>query len=41
MIASNTGSQLSTEAYAGGKIIFVVGTQKIVKVILVKEKLGF
>lgn len=31
MIASNTGSQLSAEAYAGGKIIFVVGTQKIVK----------
>lgn len=31
LIASNTGSQLSAEAYAGGKIIFVVGTQKIVK----------
>ncbi len=31
LIASNTGSQLSSEAYAGGKIIFVVGTQKIVK----------
>jgi len=31
IIASNTGSQLSSEAYAGGKVIFVVGTQKIVK----------
>ena len=31
LIASNTGSQLSAEAYAGGKVIFVVGTQKIVK----------
>lgn len=31
MIASNTGSQLSSEAYSGEKIIFVVGTQKIVK----------
>ncbi|MBI2596629.1 LUD domain-containing protein [Candidatus Daviesbacteria bacterium] len=31
LIASNTGSQLSAEAYAGGKAIFVVGTQKIVK----------
>lgn len=31
MIASATGSQLSAEAYSGGKIIFVVGTQKIVK----------
>lgn len=31
LIASNTGSQLSAEAYAGGKIIFVVGSQKIVK----------
>jgi len=31
LIASNTGSQLSAEAYAGGKIIFVVGAQKIVK----------
>jgi len=31
LIASNTGSQLSAEAYAGGRIIFVVGTQKIVK----------
>lgn len=31
LIASNTGSQLSAEAYAGGKLIFVVGTQKIVK----------
>lgn len=31
LIASNSGSQLSAEAYAGGKVIFVVGTQKIVK----------
>ncbi|MDO8621505.1 MAG: LUD domain-containing protein [Candidatus Levybacteria bacterium] len=31
MIASSTGSQLSAEAYGGGKIVFVVGTQKIVK----------
>lgn len=31
LIASNTGSQLSAEAYAGGKVIFVAGTQKIVK----------
>ena len=31
LIASNTGSQLSAEAYAGEKVIFVVGTQKIVK----------
>ncbi|QLG70039.1 MAG: LUD domain-containing protein [Candidatus Woesebacteria bacterium] len=31
IIASNTGSQLSAEAYAGGKVIFVVGVQKIVK----------
>ena len=31
LIASNTGSQLSSEAYAAGKVIFVVGTQKIVK----------
>jgi hypothetical protein len=31
LIASNTGSQLSAEAYSGGKVIFVVGTQKIVK----------
>lgn len=31
LIASNTGSQLSAEAYSGGRIIFVVGTQKIVK----------
>ena len=30
LIASNTGSQLSAEAYGGGKVIFVVGTQKIV-----------
>jgi len=31
LIASNTGSQLSAEAYAGGRVIFVVGAQKIVK----------
>jgi len=31
VIASNTGSQLSAEAYAGGKIIFVVSTKKIVE----------
>jgi len=31
LIASNSGSQLSAEAYAGEKVIFVVGTQKIVK----------
>lgn len=31
LIASNTGSQLSAEAYAGEMVIFVVGTQKIVK----------
>lgn len=31
LIASNSGSQLSSEAYGGGKVIFVVGTQKIVK----------
>jgi len=31
LIASNTGSQLSAEAYAGGKIVFVAGCQKIVK----------
>lgn len=31
LIASNTGSQLPAEAYSGGKIIFVVGSQKIVK----------
>jgi len=31
LIASNTGSQLSAEAYAGGRVILVVGTQKIVK----------
>lgn len=31
LIASNTGSQLSAEAYAGGKVVFVAGTQKIVK----------
>lgn len=31
IIASNTGSQLSAEAYAGGRVIFVVGAQKIVK----------
>ncbi len=31
LIASNTGSQLSAEVYSGGKVIFVVGAQKIVK----------
>ena len=31
VIASNTGSQLSAEAYAGGKVIFVVSTKKIVE----------
>lgn len=31
LIASNSGSQLSAEVYAAGKVIFVVGTQKIVK----------
>lgn len=31
LIASATGSQLSAYAYASGKIIWVVGTQKIVK----------
>jgi len=31
LIASQSGSQLSSEAYAGGKIIFIVGSQKIVK----------
>ena len=31
LIASNSGSQLSAEAYASGKVVFVVGTQKIVK----------
>lgn len=31
LIASNTGSQLSAEAYAGGKVVFVVGCHKIVK----------
>lgn len=31
LIASNSGSQLSAEAYSAGKVIFVVGTQKIVK----------
>ena len=30
-IASNTGSQLPGDAYAAGKVIWVVGTQKIVK----------
>ena len=30
LIASATGSQLSPEAYAGEKVIFVVGTQKLV-----------
>lgn len=31
LIASATGSQLSAEAYSGGKVIFLVGTQKIVR----------
>lgn len=31
MIASNTGSQLAAYAYTGGKVIWVVGTQKIVQ----------
>ncbi len=31
LIASNSGSQLSAEAYGGGKVVFVAGTQKIVK----------
>lgn len=31
LIASNTGSQLASEAYPAGKVIFIVGTQKIVK----------
>ncbi len=30
LIASNTGSQLSAEAYGGGKIILIARTQKIV-----------
>ncbi|MBI2028226.1 MAG: LUD domain-containing protein [Candidatus Levybacteria bacterium] len=31
LIASATGSQLPAESYAAGKVIFVVGAQKIVK----------
>lgn len=31
LIASNTGSQLPSEAYTADKVIYVVGTQKIVK----------
>lgn len=31
LIASATGSQLPAEAYSGGKVIFLIGTQKIVK----------
>jgi hypothetical protein len=31
LIASMTGSQLSAHSYAAGKVIFVAGTQKIVK----------
>jgi len=31
LIASNTGSQLSAYAYGAGRVIWVVGTQKIVK----------
>jgi len=53
IIASNTGSQLPAYAYGASHVIWVVGTQKIVKnvdeervegrltLILVKEKLGF
>lgn len=31
LIASNSGSQLGSYAYAGGEVILVIGTQKIVK----------
>lgn len=31
LIASNTGSQLPADAYGAGKLIWVIGTQKIVK----------
>jgi hypothetical protein len=31
LIASNTGSQLAAEAYGAEKVLFVVGTQKIVR----------
>ncbi len=31
LVASNTGSQLGAYAYGAGKVVFVVGTQKIVK----------
>lgn len=31
LIASNTGSQLPAYAYASGKVVFVIGAQKIVK----------
>ena len=31
MIASNTGSQLAAYVYGAGKVIWVVGTQKVVK----------
>lgn len=31
LIASNTGSQLPSEAYTASKVIFVVGAQKLVK----------
>lgn len=31
MIASNTGSQIPAYAYSSGKVLFVIGTQKIVK----------
>lgn len=31
LIASATGSQLPAEAYSGGKVIFLAGTQKIVR----------
>ena len=30
-IASNSGSQLATYAYTGGKVIWIVGAQKVVK----------
>ena len=31
MVASNTGSQLPSEAYTASKVIYVVGSQKLVK----------
>jgi hypothetical protein len=33
MIASNTGSQLGPYAYGAGKVIWVVGAQKLVKTV--------